>query len=65
MLTRKIGTLVRTFGECFRFMSSKLSADDPDIYHGAPVGVQLMGRKFDEERTLGIAIEVANILTSK
>ncbi|KAK0643850.1 amidase signature domain-containing protein [Cercophora newfieldiana] len=30
-------------------------AYDPEIYDGAPVGVQLVGRKFEEEKILGIA----------
>ncbi|KAJ4312584.1 hypothetical protein N0V84_009867 [Fusarium piperis] len=28
---------------------------DPAIYHGAPVGVQIVARKFEEERALAIA----------
>lgn len=31
------------------------SIDDPDIYDGAPVGLQIMGRKFEEEKVLAIA----------
>ncbi|KAK4142635.1 Acetamidase [Dichotomopilus funicola] len=30
-------------------------AYDPEIYDGAPVGVQLVARKFEEEKILGIA----------
>lgn len=29
--------------------------DDPEIYHAAPVGVQLVARKFEEEKILAIA----------
>jgi len=29
--------------------------DEPDIYHGAPVGVQVVARKFEEEKALAIA----------
>lgn len=25
------------------------------MYHGAPVGLQIMGRKFEEEKVLAIA----------
>ena len=32
-----------------------LFVDDPDIYDGAPVGVQLVARKFEEEKILAIA----------
>ena len=29
--------------------------DDPTAYDGAPVGVQIVGRKFEEEKVLTIA----------
>ena len=28
--------------------------DDPEIYDGAPVGVQIVARKFEEEKILAI-----------
>lgn len=31
------------------------SADDPEIYDGAPVGVQIVARKFEEEKVLATA----------
>ncbi|KAF4548199.1 Acetamidase-like protein 2 [Elsinoe fawcettii] len=31
------------------------AAYDAEIYHGAPVGLQVMGRKFEEEKILAIA----------
>jgi amidase len=31
------------------------SADDPEIYDGAPVGIQIVARKFEEEKVLAIA----------
>ncbi|KXX77504.1 Acetamidase [Madurella mycetomatis] len=37
-------------------------AYDPEIYHGAPVGVQLVARKFEEEKILAIANIVASAL---
>ncbi len=30
-------------------------SDDPDVYHGGPVGVQVVARKFEEEKILAIA----------
>ena len=30
------------------------ASDDPDIYHGGPVGVQLVARKFEEEKIWAI-----------
>lgn len=29
--------------------------DDPDLYNGAPVGLQLVGRRYDEENILVVA----------
>ncbi|OAQ65418.1 general amidase [Pochonia chlamydosporia 170] len=41
-------------------------AYNPDIYDGAPVGVQLVARKFEEEKILGIAkIVVAAVEEAK
>lgn len=31
------------------------SADDPEIYDGVPVGVQIVARTFEEEKVLAIA----------
>lgn len=35
---------------------------DPEAYHGAPVAVQVIGRRLSEERTLAIAEEVGRLL---
>lgn len=42
--------------------------DDPEIYHGAPVGVQLVARKFEEEKILaiaGVAVEALKAVRTK
>lgn len=31
------------------------SVDDPDVYEGGPVGIQIVGRKFEEEKVWAIA----------
>lgn len=36
--------------------------DDPQVFHGAPVAVQLMGRRLEEEKLLAIAEEVKECL---
>jgi Asp-tRNA(Asn)/Glu-tRNA(Gln) amidotransferase A subunit family amidase len=41
------------------------SIDDPKIYHGAPVGVQIVARKFEEEKALAIAKIIYAALTDK
>ncbi|CRG85245.1 amidase [Talaromyces islandicus] len=35
---------------------------DADAYHGAPIAVQIIGRRLSEERTLAIAEEVGRLL---
>jgi hypothetical protein len=36
--------------------------DDAAIYHGTPVGLQLICRRFEEEKVLGLTKIVANAL---
>jgi amidase len=36
--------------------------DDADVYDGAPVGVQLVARKYEEEKVWAIAKIVSNAL---
>lgn len=35
---------------------------DPVVYHGAPVAVQVIGRRLSEEKTLTIAEEIGRLL---
>jgi amidase len=35
---------------------------DPNADHGAPVGIQVIGRRLSEERTLAIAEEIGRLL---
>lgn len=37
-------------------------ADDPEIYDGCPVSVQLIGRRLQEEKVLAITEYVAGVL---
>lgn len=36
-------------------LTMRFYLDDPEIYHGAPVGLQIVARKFEEEKVLAIA----------
>lgn len=36
--------------------------DDPEGYHGAPVSLQVVGKRLSEEKTLVIAEEVGRLL---
>lgn len=37
-------------------------AYDPEAYHGAPVGLQVMGQKLEEEKMLSVAETVVDAL---
>lgn len=39
--------------------------DDPEAYHGAPVAVQIIGRRLTEERVMSIAEEVGRLLENE
>ncbi len=39
-------------------------ADDPEIYNGAHVGLQLIGRRLQEEKVLAVTEYVAGVLTA-
>lgn len=39
-----------------------LSTDDPDLYHGLPVNVQVIGRRFQEEKVLAITEYIDGLL---
>ncbi len=39
-----------------------LFLDDPEAYHGAPVAVQIIGRRLTEERIMAIAEEIGRLL---
>jgi amidase len=36
--------------------------DDAEAYHGAPVAVQIVGRRLTEEKTMAIAEEIGRLL---
>ena len=48
-----------------RFAIADLSGDvldDPDVFHGTPIAVHLMGRKLEEEELLAVAQETQRCL---
>lgn len=48
----------------FAYLSPiKSTIDDAKTYHGAPVGVQIVGRKHEEEKVWAIACIVERILS--
>lgn len=47
---------------CYRYLLTCLFLDDPEAYHGAPVAVQVIGRRLTEERTMAIAEEIGKLL---
>ena len=43
-------------------ISRLILGDDPEAYHGAPVAVQVVGRRLTEERIMAIAEEIGRLL---
>jgi amidase len=41
---------------------TNILVDDPEAYHGAPVAVQIIGRRLTEQRIMEIAEEVGRLL---
>jgi Asp-tRNA(Asn)/Glu-tRNA(Gln) amidotransferase A subunit family amidase len=43
-------------------LMTDIRVDDPEAYHGAPVAVQVVGRRLTEERIMEIAEEIGKLL---
>lgn len=43
-------------------MKANVCVDDPEAYHGAPVAVQIIGKRLTEEKTMAIAEELGRLL---
>ena len=39
-----------------------ITLDDPELFHGMPVGVQIVGRRLQEERVLALSEVVVDVL---
>jgi len=53
----------RSGGSCLKGeWCANTSADDPEIYDGAHVSVQLVGRRLQEEKMIAVAELVGNII---
>lgn len=42
--------------------TDQVCSDDAEAYHGAPVAVQIIGRRLSEEKTMAIAEEIGRLL---
>jgi hypothetical protein len=62
---RLTGRIWHGVSELLRLRSGKglirIGADDPEAYDGAPVGLQIVARKYDEEKVWAIAKIVDDI----
>jgi Asp-tRNA(Asn)/Glu-tRNA(Gln) amidotransferase A subunit family amidase len=47
---------------CFPLWKSGLIVDEPEKYEGGPVGLQVIGRRFEEEKVLSILEIIAQAL---
>ena len=45
--------------------NTNTTLDDPNIYDGAHVSVQIVGRRLQEEKMLAIAEKIGSLLASK
>ncbi len=55
--TREVETIVcklKILGPLV-FGNELIGADDPEKYHGIPVGLQIVGRRLQEEKVVAIA----------
>lgn len=39
-----------------------MATDDPEIHDGSPVGLQVVGRRLQEEKTLALAKVITDLL---
>lgn len=46
------------------FYGANHAIDDPEIYEGAHVSLQIVGKRLQEEKMLAIAAHVENLLGS-
>jgi Asp-tRNA(Asn)/Glu-tRNA(Gln) amidotransferase A subunit family amidase len=53
------------FLACSIVLFANETVDDPEIYDGAHVSLQIVGRRLQEEKILAIAAHVENILSSE
>lgn len=60
--TGQIGTLVSAELVGKHTVTDASSTDDANVYDGAPVGVQIVGRKYDEEKVWAIGKILSNVL---
>jgi Asp-tRNA(Asn)/Glu-tRNA(Gln) amidotransferase A subunit family amidase len=36
--------------------------DDPELWHGGPIGLQLIAKQFEDERLLAVSAEVDQVV---
>ena len=48
--------------EALETLADENSLDDPVVFHGTPIGLQVMGKRLEEERVLAIAGELRRCL---
>ena len=42
-----------------------MHADDPSLWHNAPISVQLVGKQFEDERLLAVSAIVDEVVNVK
>jgi amidase len=59
---KTIDTKNADYVPCNKLDAAVQAEYDPEAYHGAPVAVQVIGRRLSEEKTLAIAEELGRLL---
>ncbi|KAL4936341.1 Acetamidase [Aspergillus oleicola] len=59
---REVDTVNTAFKAVSELDQTVQGGYDPDAYHGAPIALQVIGRRLSEERTLAVAEEVGRVL---
>ena len=64
--TRKITSYVRVpLTSVDGRYSLTLATDDADLWHGAPIAIQLVGRQFEDERLLSVSALVDDVINGQ
>jgi Asp-tRNA(Asn)/Glu-tRNA(Gln) amidotransferase A subunit family amidase len=51
--------------EIIFFEANKNFIDKPEVFDGAPVAIQIVGRRLQEEKTLALAEYIGSLVDSK
>ncbi len=62
IMTNPLQKAVSNLGAVMRYKNAKKKIDDPAIYDGAAVALQLVGRRLQEEKVLALTEYLGNAI---